>query len=87
MRSKNGTMGYSMQWSKWGSFSHLKQFTDMFPQIGQDEESVLQIKIFRCEWRHVLAIPAAVKEMRMSASIKIGEEVWIKPPEACCKSQ
>lgn len=73
MRSKNGTTGYSMQWSKWGSFSHLKQFTDMFPQIGQDEESVLQIKIFRCEWR--LDIPAAVKEMKRSVSIKIGEEV------------
>ena len=57
----------------------------MTPRIGQDETTVPQRAVFRYEWRHPSKIPAVRGEV--TATINIGEEVWVKPPDAKCTSQ
>lgn len=58
---------------------------NMSPRSGQDEQSVPQRSIFRYDWRHPAAAPPKVGEEK-AASVKLGEEVWVKPAHARCTS-
>lgn len=55
------------------------------PRSGLDETTVPQRAAFRYEWRHPSKVPAVRGEG--TATIDIGEEVWVKPPDAKCTSQ
>ena len=55
------------------------------PRQGQNVESVPHLAIYRYEWRH----PDSVVEplnLGQPASIRIGDEVWVKPPDKRCTS-
>ena len=58
---------------------------NMAPRSGLDEATVPQRAVFRYEWRHPSTVP--VGETKGAATIDIGEEVWVKPPDAKCTSQ
>lgn len=58
---------------------------NMSPRSGQDETTVPQRAVFRYEWRHPSKVPAVREEG--TATINIGEEVWVKPMDAKCTSQ
>ena len=58
---------------------------NMAPRSGLDETTVPQRAVFRYEWRHPNVIP--IGETKGTATINIGEEVWVKPPDAKCTSQ
>ena len=58
---------------------------NMYPRTGQDEATVPQRAVFRYVWRYPSKIPAVRGEV--TATINIGEEVWVKPPDAKCTSQ
>ena len=54
------------------------------PRDRQKEESVPRASIFRSEWR----MPGEVRRSEeASAKVKVGDEVWVKPPDARCTSQ
>ena len=57
------------------------------PRSGQDEKSIPHGAVFRYEWRHPRKVPMYTGEGEGSASIRIGEEVWVKPPDAKCTTQ
>lgn len=57
------------------------------PRSGQDERTVPQRAAFQYEWRHPSAVPTAIGGEEGPASIRIGDEIWVKPPNAKCTSQ
>lgn len=57
------------------------------PRSGQDERSVPKKAVFMYEWRH-LSIPSKTLGDKVgTASIEIGEEVWVKPSNTQCISR
>ena len=50
----------------------------------QDEKSVLLRAVFRYKWRHPRKVPMYTGEGKGFASIRVGEEVWVKLPDAKC---
>lgn len=57
---------------------------NMSPRSGLDDTTVPQRAVFRYAWRHPSKIP--IRETRGPATINIGEEVWVKPPDVKCTS-
>lgn len=55
------------------------------PRYGQDETSVPHRSVMRYEWR--LPIVGSGKREPATARVVVGEEVWVKPPEAKCTTQ
>lgn len=58
------------------------------PRYRQEEETIPQRSVFRYEWRQ----PAGPEsdDVRMnepSAQVTVGDEVWVKPPNARCTTQ
>lgn len=60
---------------------------NMSPKSGQDETTVPQRAVFKYEWRHPSMVPKSVGGEEGGASVQIGDEVWVKPPNAKCTSQ
>lgn len=58
---------------------------NMAPRSGLEATTVPQRAVFRYEWRHPSKI--SVGETKGTATINIGEEVWVEPPDAKCTSQ
>ena len=56
------------------------------PRTGQGEETVPHELVYRYTWRHPRAMPARQHEEPLN-KIKIGDEVWVKPPGARCTTQ
>ena len=56
------------------------------PRSGQSEDSVPQQALFRYEWRHPALQPYQESNER-EARVTVGEEVWVKPPNARCTTQ
>ena len=56
------------------------------PRSGQSEESVPQRALFWYEWRHPALQPYQESNER-EARVTVGEEVWVKPPNARCTTQ
>ena len=59
---------------------------NLAPRSGLDETTVPQRSVFRYEWRHPSKIPSGEIKGN-AATINIGEEVWVKPPDAKCTTQ
>lgn len=59
---------------------------NLSPRSGQREDSVPQQSLFRYEWRHP-ALQSLQDRDVSGAQVKIGEEVWVKPPNARCTTQ
>ena len=58
------------------------------PRSGQDKSSVPQHSVYKYEWRYPSVVPSRADISQDHAhSIKMGEEVWVKPPDARCTSQ
>ena len=58
------------------------------PSSGQDESFVPQRSVYKYEWRYPSVVPSGVYTSKDDAfSIKMGEEVWVKPPDARCTTQ
>lgn len=62
---------------------------NMSPRSGQDESTVPQAAVFRYVWRHPSKEPADFEggSVEGPASIRVGDEAWVKPPDAKCTSQ
>ena len=60
---------------------------NMAPRSGQEEASVPQRAVFRYDWRHPCAEPQPEGDSEGPESIEVGDEVWVKPPNACCTTQ
>ena len=58
---------------------------NLTPRSGLDENSVPQRSVFRYEWRHPVSVPEFVDVD--SAPVKLGDEVWVKPPNARCTTK
>ena len=58
---------------------------NMSPKTGQDETTVPHRAIFTYEWRHPYNRTAGA--VGREATIKVGEEVWVKPPNAKCTTR
>ena len=58
---------------------------NLTPRSGQKDETVPQRSVFNYEWRQPAIAPAC--EESGTASVKLGEEVWVKPPNARCTTQ
>ena len=56
------------------------------PKYGQDETSVPQRSVMRYTWRLPVMDPEKQAE-EPHATVTVGEEVWVKPPDAKCTSQ
>ena len=56
---------------------------NMSPRSGQDPDSVPQHSVFRYDWRHPAADPHPRCEEE-AETVKLGDEVWVKPPHARC---
>lgn len=56
------------------------------PRVGQDERTVPQLAVFKYMWRHPCAMPTQIGDGGAS-SLQIGEEVWVKPPNAHCTTK
>lgn len=56
---------------------------NMSPRSGQSEGSVPQRSIFTYDWRHPSVEPASSNKTE-AASVRVGDEVWVKPPSARC---
>ena len=59
---------------------------NMSPRSGQDVGSVPQCSVFRYDWRHPAADPSLGHEEQVS-TVRVGDEVWVKPPQARCTTQ
>ena len=59
------------------------------PRAGQSEDSVPQKSVFKYEWRQSCVAPEDTGDRSGVdiGSIRVGEEVWVKPPNARCTSQ
>lgn len=60
---------------------------NMSPRFGQDSGSVPQRSVFRYDWRHPAAGPQLKREEEEIETIKVGDEVWVKPPHARCTTR
>lgn len=58
---------------------------NMSPRSGQDETTVPQRSVFCYDWRHPSVAPVSRRDS--TATISVGEEVWVKPANAKCTSQ
>ena len=58
---------------------------NMSPRAGQDEHSIPHRAVSRYEWRHPMVHPIQ-ESNRDAVTVEIGEEVWVKPPDARCTS-
>ena len=58
---------------------------NMSPRSGQSEDSIPQRAVFRYDWRHPAVQPLPKQEGDIT-TVKLGEEVWVKPPHARCTS-
>lgn len=58
---------------------------NMSPKTGQREATVPHRAIFTYKWRHPYHKAADIEDEE--ATIKVGEEVWVKPPNAKCTSR
>ena len=58
---------------------------NMTPRSGQDESSVPQQLIFKYKWRHPVVRP--VLDEDEAPRLEVGEEVWVKPPNAQCTTK
>ena len=56
---------------------------NMSPRAGQADNSVPQRTVFRYEWRHP-AVQLELKGHDTETTVKVGEEVWVKPADARC---
>ena len=56
---------------------------NMSPRAGQADNSVPQRTVFRYEWRHPTVLPE-LKDHDTETTVKVGEEVWVKPAGARC---
>lgn len=54
------------------------------PKSGQLDASVPQRSIFQYEWRYPFVEPTIDAEVDDGSPLVIGEEVWVKPPNARC---
>ena len=59
---------------------------NMSPREGQSDATVPQKSVFKYEWRHP-CVPLEERSRDDTGSIRVGEEVWVKPPNARCTSQ
>lgn len=60
---------------------------NMSPRSGQEERTVPHRAVFTYEWRHPSTAPRAIGAEEGTASIQVGEEVWVKPPNVRCTSK
>ena len=58
---------------------------NMSPRTGQNETTVPHRAVFTYEWRHPSVKTSSVADGE--ATIKVGEEVWVKPPSAKCTTR
>lgn len=56
------------------------------PRSGQEETSVPQQSVVRYEWRLPIVVPEE-RSNESSATVTVGDEVWVKLPEAKCMTQ
>ena len=59
---------------------------NMAPKVGQRDDTVPHRSVFNYEWRHPRDTSQEIDEQG-PARIQIGEEVWLKPPNARCTTQ
>ena len=59
---------------------------NMSPRNGQNDNSVPQKALFTYEWRHPGNV-AIQDSPQMDLRIEVGEEVWVKPPNARCTTK
>ena len=59
---------------------------NMAHKVGQRDDTVPHRSVFNYEWRHPKDTSQEIDEQR-PARIQIGEEVWVKPPNARCTMQ
>lgn len=59
---------------------------NMTPRSGQDKATVPHMGLFKYEWRHPETEPRSKGEQEIS-TLRLGDEVWIKPPNARCTVQ
>ena len=59
---------------------------NMTPRSGQVRETVPQEQIFQYVWRHP-SVPPPEQSQATSSTVRLGEEVWVKPPGARCTTQ
>lgn len=59
---------------------------NMSPKVGQRDDTVPHRAIFNYEWRHPRDMSPEINDQG-PARIQIGEEVWVKPPNARCTTQ
>ena len=59
---------------------------NMAPKVGQRDDTVPHRSVFNYEWRHPVDTSQKINEQG-PARIQIGEEVWVKLPNARCTTQ
>ena len=52
---------------------------NMSQRSGQKEEIMPHETVYKYTWRHPRAVPGE-RESRTPSTIKVGDEVWVKPP-------
>lgn len=58
------------------------------PRTGQQDDSVPHMGVYRYNWRYPLVKPEkTISDVQGVSSIKMGDEVWVKPPQSRCTSQ
>lgn len=58
------------------------------PRSGQEESSVPQRSVYKYGWRYPSIVPSGADTSQDNGlPIKMGEEVWVKPPGARCTTQ
>ena len=58
----------------------------MSAREGQNENTVPQLAVYKYEWRHPCMNTKEADE-RKTSTIAIGQEVWVKPPNARCTTK
>ena len=59
---------------------------NMVPKVGQRDDTVPHRSVFNYEWRNPRDTSQEIDDQG-PAKIQIGEEVWVKPPNARCTTQ
>ena len=59
---------------------------NMSPKVGQKEESIPQRVLYTYKWRMPMEEPFVYKR-GVADSIKVGDEVWVKPRDCRCTSK
>lgn len=58
------------------------------PRSGQEESSVPQHSVYKYGWRYPSIVPNEDETIQdIAHPIQMGEEVWVKPPQARCTTQ